>query len=61
MWTIMLAAVLILIVYIILVVSVSDDLSKYHPVVQFVCMTTISLIYLFAAFIYFVLKYPTLF
>lgn len=60
-WFIMLSAVLMIIVYILLIVACSDDVSKYHPIVQFVIVLSISSIYLFGALLYFITKYPTLF
>lgn len=61
MWTIMLAASIMIVVYLLFIVGSANEISQYHPVAQFLIILTISVIYVFAAFLYFILKYPTLF
>ena len=61
MWTIMLFAIIIILLYILLIALASADIRNFPTIIQFIIVITISIIYLFAAFAYFTMKYPTLF
>jgi low affinity Fe/Cu permease len=60
-WPVMIPALVLSIVYLVLVSLFLGDIKEYKPASQMIIILAVSIIYLAGCFIYFSLKFPTLF